>query len=152
MVVAVPAEDTHVVVLDPPMEASDMTLLAAGREEQFSHLAWGDAELRSTLDELERKHDLRSAMVEVYRAASERPGAHAFEILSADGPERAGELSAVIAGVFVELGIAEIGADGRFVIREGATADLESSALRRQHASKSRERLEWLSAQRSRAA
>ncbi len=143
---------THVVVLDPPMEASDMTLLAAGRKVQFSHLAWSDAELRSTLDELEREYDLRSAMVEVYRAATERPGAHAFEILSADGPERAGDLSAVIAGVFVELGIAEIGADGRFVIREGATADLESSALRQQHATKSRERLEWLSAQRSRAA
>lgn len=143
---------THVVVLDPPIEARDMTLLAAGRGEQFSHLAWGDAELRSTLDELEREHDLRSAMVEVYRAASERPGAHAFEILSADGPERAGELSAVIAGVFVELGIAEIGDDGGFLIREGATADLESSQLRRQHATRSRERLEWLSAQRSRAA
>lgn len=143
---------THVVVLDPPLEASDMTLLAAGRAHQFSHLAWGDAELRSILDELEREQDLRSAMVEVYRAASERPAVHALEVLSLAGGERASELSALIAAVFIELGIAEVTGDGLFILREGAKADLESSELRRHHLAKVREQLQWLSTQQSRAA
>lgn len=143
---------THVVVLEPPVEASDQALLAAGRADQFSHLAWDDAELRSTVDELKREHDLRPVMVEVYRAAAERPGAHLLDVLSAGGQDRPSELSAVIAGVFLELGIARIDPEGRFVIRDGVRADLDRSSLRRRHAERARERLEWLSAQRSLAA
>ncbi|MFM8762306.1 MAG: hypothetical protein ACKOFC_03415, partial [Solirubrobacterales bacterium] len=133
-------------------EASDQALLAAGREDQFSHLAWDDAELRSTVDELKREHDLRPVMVEVYRAAAERPGAHLLDVLSAGGQDRPSELSAVIAGVFLELGIARIDTEGRFVIRDGVRADLDRSSLRRRHAERARERLEWLSAQQSLAA
>jgi len=142
----------HVVAVDPPLSSDDRALLEAGDAEQFSHLAWGRAELRSTVDELQREHDLRAAMVAVYRAATERPEAPAGEIFSAGDPERPAELSALIANVFAELGIAEIGVDGRLVLNQGAQADLEGSELRRRHAEDVEERLRWLSARRSLAA
>ncbi len=142
----------HVVVVDPPLGPRDRALLETGGEGQFSHLAWGQAELRSTLDELQREHDLRAAMVAVYRAATLRPDAPASEILLAGDPERPAELAALIANVFAELGIAELAADGRLVMQEGASADLERSELGRRHAESVEERLRWLSAPRSLAA
>ena len=104
------------------------------------------------MDELQREHDLRAAMVAVYRAATLRPDAPAFEILLAGDPERPAELAALIANVFAELGIAELAADGRLVMQEGASADLERSELGRRHAESVEERLRWLSAPRSLAA
>lgn len=136
---------THLVAVDPPLTHSDAQLLGHGREDQFSHLAWSDAELRSTLDELQREQDLRAAMVAVYRAARERPQAPLAEIASAGDPERPNEVRALIAGVLTEIGVAELGGDGSLVLLEGASANLEGSELRRRHTTLVRERLEWLS-------
>lgn len=142
----------HVVAVDPPLDDADARLLETGREDQFSHLAWGRAELRSTIDELEREQDLRPAMVEVYRAARSRPDAPVTEIVSAGDPDRPAETCALIAGVLAELGVARLEGDGSLVLLEGARADLDRSEIRRQHARLVQERLEWLSGHRSLAA
>lgn len=142
----------HLVVVDPPLDQADAHLLKAGREGQFSHLAWGEAELRSTIDELRREQDLRSAMVAVYRAAQRRPDAPVAELFGSIEPEVTLDHAALVANVFVELGLAVVDNAGRLVLREGASADLEVSELGRRHATTVEERLRWLSARRSLAA
>lgn len=142
----------HLVVVDPPLGEDDANLLRGGREGQFSHLAWGEAELRSTIDELRREQDLRSAMVAVYRAALRSPEAPVAELFGSIEPEITLEHAALVANVFAELGLAEVDVAGRLVLREGASADLEVSELGRRHATTVEERLRWLNARRSLAA
>lgn len=142
----------HLVAVDPPLAEADARLLEAGRETQFSHLAWSRAELRSIIDELQREQDLRAAMVDVYRAARQRPNAPVTEIVAAGDPDRPAELCAVIAAVLEEIGVAQIARDGSIVLLECAQADLERSELRRRHAVLVQERLQWLSGQQKIAA
>ena len=137
----------HLVAVDPPLAEADARLLEAGRSTQFSHLAWSRAELRSIIDELQREQDLRAAMVDVYRAARQRPDAPVAEIIAAGDPDRPAELCVLIAGVLEEIGVAEITRDGSLVLLDGAEADLERSELRRRHAVLVQERLQWLSGQ-----
>ena len=143
---------THLVIADPPLGQDDENLLRAGREGQFSHLAWGEAELRSTIDELRREQDLRSAMVAVYRAALRHPQAPVAELFGSIEPEISQEHAALVANVFAELGLAEVDPAGRLVLREGASADLDGSQLGKRHATTVQERLRWLNARRSLAA
>ena len=91
-------------------------------------------------------------MVDVYRAARQRPDAPVAEIIAAGDPDRPAELCVLIAGVLEEIGVAEITSDGSLVLLDGAEADLERSELRRRHAVLVQERLQWLSGQQKIAA
>ncbi|MEA2246006.1 MAG: single-stranded-DNA-specific exonuclease [Solirubrobacteraceae bacterium] len=91
----------HVVALDPPPGPEHVRLAGAGGA--MVHLAWGDAELRYTVDVLERTCGLRPAATALYRAL--RSGAALEEALRTLGcPTTAGRALRVLS----ELGLVEV--------------------------------------------
>ncbi|MEA2284911.1 MAG: single-stranded-DNA-specific exonuclease [Solirubrobacteraceae bacterium] len=95
---ALAAGAAHVVALDPPQDPAHARLAGAGGA--TVHLAWGDPEVRFTLDVLERTASLRAPAAALYRAL--RDGAALSEAIADAGPP-------AIAGralrVLTELGL-----------------------------------------------
>jgi single-stranded-DNA-specific exonuclease len=93
----------HVVVLDPPSAAAHATLAEAG--EGFTHLGWGEAELRFAQQMHELEYVLRASLVALYRDLRSRKrvaGEELERLLRGDGPQRrparlAGRLIRVLA-------------------------------------------------------
>ena len=94
---------THLVALDPPAHAHHEDLLRCGRG--FTHLAWGQAELRFAQQVHELEYGLRDSLVALYRDARDAGGAEGEsleQMLRGDGshprsPALAGRLLRVLA-------------------------------------------------------
>jgi single-stranded-DNA-specific exonuclease len=95
----------HVVVLDPPAQAAAEGLLAAGQG--FTHLAWGEAELRFAEQMHELEYGLRASLVAFYRVLRDRNRAAGEELerlLRGDGPHgRPARLAGRLMRVLTEL-------------------------------------------------
>jgi hypothetical protein len=94
---------SQLVALDPPPGAREEALLAAGKG--FTHLAWGEAELRFAKQMHELEYGLRASLVALYRGLRLRgrvTGEELEQLLRGDGtlgrPARlAGRLIRVLA-------------------------------------------------------
>jgi single-stranded-DNA-specific exonuclease len=95
----------HLVVLDPPTGASSANLVRAGSG--FTHLVWGEAELRFAEQMHELEYELRTSLVALYRALRHRgrvAGEELERLLRGDGPHgRPARLAGRLIRVLAEL-------------------------------------------------
>ena len=96
---------THVVALDPPAHAHHDELLRCGAG--FTHLAWGQAELRFAQQVHELEYGLRASLAALYRDARAAGGAEGEaleEMLRGSGPHpRSPALAGRLLRVLAEL-------------------------------------------------
>jgi single-stranded-DNA-specific exonuclease len=104
---ALAAAYTHLVALDPPAHSHHDALLRCGRG--FTHLAWGQAELRFAEQVHELEYGLRASLAALYRDARAAGGAEGEtleKMLRGDGPHpRSPALSGRLLRVLTELGL-----------------------------------------------
>ncbi len=137
---------THLVALDPPASAAEANLLAAGPAGSFAHQLWGPAELRFTLDEIERNADLRGSLAGVYRALRDSPDLPLLEQLRSGDELRTPIQMARIIRVLEELKLAGFVSDSLALLAEPAERrDLESSPTFVENARGCEEASAWLS-------
>jgi single-stranded-DNA-specific exonuclease len=125
------AEYMHIVVLDPPTSrvSEAMTKLGPG----FTHLAYGEAELRFAQQIHELEYGLRASLVALYRALRERgrvAGEELEHLLRGDGSHaRSARLTGRLLRVFTELELVSIDPDLQALAIAGAQqTELERSA------------------------
>jgi len=103
----------HLVALDPPASPHDEALLHAGSG--FTHLAWGEAELRFAQQMHELEYGLRASLVALYRNLRLRErvtGQELEQLLRGDGPHgRPARLAARLVRVLVELKLVSLDRD-----------------------------------------
>ncbi|HEX4282417.1 MAG TPA: single-stranded-DNA-specific exonuclease RecJ, partial [Solirubrobacteraceae bacterium] len=103
----------HVVALDPPTCAADRDALAMGRG--FTHLAWGEAELRFAQQMHELEYGLRASLVAFYRSLKLRgrvAGKELEQLLRGDGPHpRPARLAGRLIKVLAELELVSLDRD-----------------------------------------
>ncbi len=103
----------HLVVLDPPATAPAAELLDAGRG--FTHLAWGEAELRFAQQMHELEYGLRASLVALYRSLQLRgrvAGEELERLLRGDGPHgRPARLAGRLIRVLAELELVSLDRD-----------------------------------------
>ncbi len=103
----------HLVVLDPPASPGEAARACAGRG--FTHLAWGEAELRFAQQMHELEYELRASLVTLYRALRDRQRAAGEELerlLRGDGPhDRSAQLAARLVRVLAELELVSLDRD-----------------------------------------
>jgi single-stranded-DNA-specific exonuclease len=103
----------HLIVLDPPAsEAQDaITKLGAG----FTHLAWGEPELRFAQQMHEQEYVLRASLANLYRALRDRQGVAGEELerlLRGDGTHaRSARLAGRLLRVLTELELVSLDPD-----------------------------------------
>jgi hypothetical protein len=144
----------HVVALDPP-PAPALLLAAAGAG--HLHLAWGEAELALAARINARDHDLRPALIELYRAlrdAGECAGPGLLDLLGGTAVRpRPPRLAGRLLRILDELGLAVVDRERAAVSIPGAaTTDLERSTAFRTFAARYREGERCLSLATPRAA
>jgi len=95
----------HIVVLDPPAGAEQAATLERGAG--FTHLAWGEPELRFAQQMHELEYGLRASLVALYRALRARrrvAGEELEQLLRGDGsPGRPARLAGRLIRVLAEL-------------------------------------------------
>jgi single-stranded-DNA-specific exonuclease len=116
----------HLVVLDPP--AGELPSAGHG----FSHLAWGEPELRFAEQMHELEYGLRASLVAFYRALRERQRATGEELerlLRGDSPHgRSARLAARLVRVLAELELVSLDRDlPALAIAGAAPTALDSS-------------------------
>jgi single-stranded-DNA-specific exonuclease len=103
----------QVVALDPPSISSAASLLDAGRG--FTHLAWGEPELRFAEQMHELEYGLRASLAALYRSLRLRgrvTGEELEHLLRGDGPHgRPARLAARLIQVLAELGLVSLDRD-----------------------------------------
>lgn len=103
----------HVVVLDPPTSPAAAARTQVGQG--YTHLAWGEPELRFAQQIHEQEYGLRTSLVSLYRALRERQrvaGEELGQILRGDGPHaRSATLAARLVRVLTELGLVSLDRD-----------------------------------------
>jgi len=103
----------HVVALDPPAGAADKGVLALGRG--FTHLAWGEPELRFAQQMHELEYGLRASLVALYRSLKLRgrvAGEELEHLLRGDGPHpRPARLAGRLIKVLAELELVSLDRD-----------------------------------------
>lgn len=129
----------HLVALDPPLDGAQQRLLERLATHVPTHLAWGEAELRSSRDAVDRDLPNRTGLVEAYRGL--RDGA-AITDLFAGWPARR---SATVLGVLCELGLVELTDDGAVSVPAVERVELEQSSVLEDAARTHAERIRWLS-------
>ena len=104
---------THLVALDPPASPQAATLLDAGRG--YTHLAWGEPELRFAQQMHELEYGLRASLAALYRALRLRgrvAGEELERLLRGDGPHgRPPHLAARLIRVLAELELVSLDPD-----------------------------------------
>jgi single-stranded-DNA-specific exonuclease len=107
------ASYAQIVVLDPPATSSDAELLHAGSG--FTHLAWGEAELRFAEQIHVLEYDLRASLAALYRALRDRgtaAGEELEQLLRGDGPHgRPARLAGRLIRVLAELELVSLDRD-----------------------------------------
>jgi single-stranded-DNA-specific exonuclease len=132
------AEDfRHLVALDPPSSPAAATLLDAGRG--FTHVAWGEPELRFAQQMHELEYGLRAPLAVLYRAlrARERVAGEELEhLLRGDGPHgRPAHVAARLIKVLAELELVSLDRDlPALAIAGDAPTKLEHSPAYRGYA------------------
>jgi single-stranded-DNA-specific exonuclease len=104
---------SHLVALDPPSRPALQELLGHGVG--FTHLAWGQAELRFAEQMHELEYGLRTSLVTLYRALRERQrviGEELGRLLRGEGPHgRSARLAARLVRVLAELELVSLDRD-----------------------------------------
>jgi single-stranded-DNA-specific exonuclease len=124
----------HIVVLDPPATASHAALAEAANG--FTHLAWGEAELRFAQQMHELEYGLRASLVALYRELKSRrrvAGEELEHLLRGDGPPgRPARLAGRLIRVLAELELVSLDRDLQALAVAGAarTALERSPAFR----------------------
>jgi single-stranded-DNA-specific exonuclease len=119
----------HLVALDPPAGEAQAKLLALGAG--FTHLAWGEAELRFAQHMHELEYGLRGSLTALYRAL--RPlrrvaGEELERLLRGEGTHgRPTRLAGRLVRVLAELGLVQLDPERPAL----ATADTERTTLER---------------------
>jgi single-stranded-DNA-specific exonuclease len=126
----------HLIALDPPAHRHQANLLEATGVGGFTHLAWGEPELRFALHINEREYGLRAALAALYRTLRDRDGAAGEEletVLRADPDRpRSPALAGRLLRVLVELRLVSLDRE-RAAVRltaAGRTALERSPAFR----------------------
>jgi single-stranded-DNA-specific exonuclease len=105
----------HVVALDPPPLERFEALLRRGRASAFTHLAWGEPELRFAVQLHEREYALRASLAALYRglrAAGGARGEGLEAVLRGDGPvPRSPALAGRLLRVLAELDLVDLDRD-----------------------------------------
>jgi single-stranded-DNA-specific exonuclease len=127
----------HVVALDPPFCGAAAGVLDAGRG--YTHLAWGEAELRFAQQMHELEYGLRASLVVLYRSLRLRGRATGEELehlLRGDGPHsRPARLAARLIKVLAELELVSLDPElPALAIAGAAPTALERSAAYRVYA------------------
>jgi hypothetical protein len=127
----------QLVALDPPSSPSAGALLDAGRG--FTHLAWGEAELRFAQQMHELEYGLRASLVALYRSLRLRgrvTGEELEHLLRGDGPHgRPARLAARLIRVLAELELVSLDRELPALAIAGAEAtSLERSTAYRVYA------------------
>jgi single-stranded-DNA-specific exonuclease len=103
----------QLVALDPPAIPSAASLLDAGSG--FTHLAWGEPELRFAQQMHELEYGLRASLAALYRSLRLRgrvAGGELEHLLRGDGPHgRPARLAARLIQVLAELGLVSLDRD-----------------------------------------
>jgi single-stranded-DNA-specific exonuclease len=103
----------HVVVLDPPSADAAQARLGAGSG--FTHLAWGEAELRFAEQMHELEYGLRASLASLYRGLRQRErvfGEELEHLLRGEGPHgRPARLAGRLVRVLAELGLVSLDRD-----------------------------------------
>ena len=134
---AIAAGYIHVVAIDPPAHEHLLAALDRLPGEGWTHLAWGEPELRFAQRILEWNYDLRPPLTAVYRAlrSSGAVGSSACEsLLRGDGtPKRSPALAGRLVRVLLELALVEFDRSGPGLTAVPAIGrtPLESSAAYR---------------------
>ena len=134
------ADYQHIVVLDPPTSrvSEAITRLGGG----YTHMAWGEAELRFAQQIHELEYGLRASLVTLYRALRDRErvaGEELERLLRGDGPHaRSARLAGRMLRVFAELELISFDPDlPALAIASAQPTELERSAAygsyRKQH-------------------
>jgi single-stranded-DNA-specific exonuclease len=107
------ARHASLVALDPPSSSASRALLRAGCG--FTHLAWGEAELRFAEQMHELEYGLRASLVALYRSLRQRgkvTGEELEQVLRGDGPHgRPARLAGRLVSVLAELGLVSLDRD-----------------------------------------
>lgn len=137
----------HLIALDPPSDPAHLAALDVLDGLQ-AWRAWGDPELRFSVDALRREHELRPAAEQVYRQLRDR-GATAVGALCA--PEWSGWWSGLVLRVLEESGAVAVCRDERIAaLGTGEVRPLAHGDTHRTWVARCQERLAWLSASTSR--
>jgi single-stranded-DNA-specific exonuclease len=119
----------HLVVLDPLLAASPSAIAVEG--EGFTHLAWGEAELRFAQQMHEYEYGLRTSLVTLYRDLRSRgrvAGEELERLLRGNGPHgRPARLAGRLVRVLAELELVSLDRD----LPALAVADVAQTALER---------------------
>jgi single-stranded-DNA-specific exonuclease len=124
-------EFNHVVVLDPPASKTQEAITRLGTG--FTHLAWGEAELRFAQQMHAQEYELRASLVALYRSLRERgrvAGEELEQLLRGDGSHaRSARLAGRLLRVFTELELVSLDPDlPALVIAAAQPTELERSA------------------------
>jgi single-stranded-DNA-specific exonuclease len=144
---ALAAAYVNVVILDPP--SGPLVKLLQGIGEGFIQLAWGEPELRFSLQMHEMEYSLRSSLSAVYRQLRDRgaaAGAELEELLRGPGrPGRPARLAGRLLRVLGELGLVSVDRQ-RLAARLAGSAPtrLERSAAYRHYTRRYEEGCRWL--------
>jgi single-stranded-DNA-specific exonuclease len=127
----------QLVALDPPSSPAAATLLDVGRG--YTHLAWGEPELRFAQQMHELEYGLRPSLAVLYRALRERgrvAGEELEHLLRGDGPHgRPAHLAARLIKVLAELELVSLDRDlPALAIASDAPTALERSPAYRAYA------------------
>jgi len=148
-------EFEHVVVLDPPasLVQDQVTKLGTG----YSHLAWGEPELRFAQQMHELEYGLRASLVAFYRALRARgrvAGGELEHLLRGDGSHaRSARLSGRLLRVFTELGLVSLDPDlPSLALADAQPTELERSAAYRTYTTASEDGQRFLSGSKPRRA
>ena len=139
----------HIVVLDPPAAPEEDARTRQGPAAACTHLCWGDAELRFAQQIHESEHDLRAALVPLYRALRDRGGAAGEELETLLRGDRVHARSvaqaAQLVAILTELRLVSLDRDlpALAVEATGRTA-LERSATYRAAMRRREDGLRWL--------
>lgn len=137
---------THLVALDPPPSAEAERVLVSGSAGTFAHQLWGPAELRFSLDELERNADLRGSLASVYRALRDSPQLPLLELLRSGDELRSPSVMALIIRVLDELGLASFDGSRLTLVAEAPERrELETSAAFTENARAVDQAKAWMS-------
>jgi single-stranded-DNA-specific exonuclease len=124
------ADYKHIVVLDPPTSGTQEAITRLGHG--YTHLAWGEAELRFAQQIHELEYGLRASLVALYRTLRERErvaGEELERLLRGDGSHaRSARLSGRMLRVCTELELISLDPDlPALAIASTAPTELERS-------------------------
>jgi single-stranded-DNA-specific exonuclease len=142
------ARFSHIVALDPPACAAEAELIGAGSG--YTHLAWGDAELRFAQQMHELEYGLRTSLVTLYRGLELRQrvaGEELERLLRGDGPHaRSARLAGRLIRVLAELELVSLDRDlPALTIGSRARTTLERSPAYRVYAQRYEDGQRYLS-------